>query len=321
VDKKVLSALFIAIIAFGLATAALAADSQTVYLTGTGKDFEDTCTNMFFLGGSGAAKDPNVWHLSYSGSKPGLVTEMHVAFTNGREFIWDPTMGFSKNSKGINIGWVIAAPFGWEIDYTTTDAGSFVTTNEAGKISFTVSGSRKGSLDTGKGYYYDFWAAISITADGSGGEYGRYQRNSSSTSSSVTMPEASNRYILPSASSRNTSQSYYIKVEGDLITQPAQFVVANRNGRAIGRCSISVADDGQLVININGLSIRDGNDSLKIMVSNDETWFTTRQSGAYPFVVSGSTYVKAENEYEVSFDAQLFQDTFNLELNNLYTIK
>ena len=66
---------------------------------------------------------------------------MQLAFKNGEIFEWVADDGPSLNGGGNNPGWVVFAPFDWEIDY----AKSFVVTNDTGNVNFNVSGFSKGA--------------------------------------------------------------------------------------------------------------------------------------------------------------------------------
>jgi hypothetical protein len=70
---------------------------------------------------------------------------MYITFTNGEVFSWSPDdMGPSVNGGGNNMGWIIVAPWNWEIDYVdkgnNNESGSLLKTNESGNPQFNISG-------------------------------------------------------------------------------------------------------------------------------------------------------------------------------------
>jgi hypothetical protein len=127
--------------------------TQTVYLKGTGNDFTEKWTNVFYCPQVEEKdiqdlSDPSVWHLVYTGDIT-KVTKMELKFTNGELFTWDPSMGVSTNPGGNNPGWVIVAPGGWELDYVNSGNNNksdcFVETTEAQPGQFNISGHHKGT--------------------------------------------------------------------------------------------------------------------------------------------------------------------------------
>ena len=124
--------------------------SQTVYLKGSGSNFnEKGWQNIFYVGGAESDLFPSVWHLVYSGKTFNAITEMQITFTNGEVFKWTPSMGPSVNAGGNNMGWVIVAPYDWQIAYVNSgnknESQSFIKTNEDGNVNFNISGYKKGS--------------------------------------------------------------------------------------------------------------------------------------------------------------------------------
>ena len=144
---SILTALMVALgIFFAAPLTAYAADN-TIYLKGSGNNFNgDSWSNLFYLGGAEAYSDPSVWHLVYS-ENVNNVSAMQLTFTNGEVFNWLPAMGFSRNNGGNNPGWVIVAPPDWELDYidkgnNQNESGCFVIASDGGQ--FNVSGFHKG---------------------------------------------------------------------------------------------------------------------------------------------------------------------------------
>ena len=133
-----------------LAVPAIAATGvQTIYLKGSGSKFDEKWKNVFTMDGDySGTLAPAVWHLVYSGKNFSDVTDMQITFTNGAVFNWTPIMGPSVNNGGNNPGWVIEAPFGWEIAYVDKGnnnmSGSFVVTKDTKNVQFNISGSSKG---------------------------------------------------------------------------------------------------------------------------------------------------------------------------------
>jgi len=137
---------------FAAMPTANATEERTIYLKGSGSDFNKSgWTNVFYVGGAESAGDPSVWHLVYSGNYVNAITEMQITFTNDEVFNWIPDMDFSTNSGGNNPGWVIIAPYDWEIAYVNSgnnnESYSFLVTTESGNINFNISGYHKGSPD------------------------------------------------------------------------------------------------------------------------------------------------------------------------------
>jgi len=149
--KKIftLMTFILSIFAFTLVVNA-AAVSQTIYLKATGSKFDGSSWKNVFKMTEEVGSDPTVWHLVYTGKEIGSVTSMQLTFTNGEVFNWVPSMGFSTNNSGNNPGWVIIAPYGWQIAYVNSGnnnaSESYLITNEAGNgIGFNVSGYHPGS--------------------------------------------------------------------------------------------------------------------------------------------------------------------------------
>jgi len=129
--------------------------AQTIYLKGSGNEFTDKWLNVFYLGGSEEHGNPQVWHLVYTGNDPAAISSMQLTFNkDGDEewsyvFNWTQEDGFSTNQGGNNPGWVIIAPYDWELDYidkgNSNESGCFLITSEDGNINFNVSGYHKGT--------------------------------------------------------------------------------------------------------------------------------------------------------------------------------
>ena len=118
-----------------------------VYLGGDGSSFNAAgWQNVFYLGGSENEQNPSIWHLVIAPPKDSInVTYMKLTFTNGNVFIWDPSMGFSVNGGGNNPGWVIIAPYDWEIAYNNKkESGSYLLST-GGVNNFNISGYHKGT--------------------------------------------------------------------------------------------------------------------------------------------------------------------------------
>lgn len=120
-----------------------------IYLKGEGKDFNlVSWNNVFYLGSSKKEKDPNIWHLVYSGNV-NFVSAMKLEFTNGQVFSWIPEDKFSTNAGGKNSGWVIVAPFDWNLNFVQKGNNQnvsecFVITTETG-TQFNIGGFHKGN--------------------------------------------------------------------------------------------------------------------------------------------------------------------------------
>jgi len=123
---------------------------QTVYLKGTGTNFNEAWNNVFYVGSSKTDSDPNIWHLVYSGKDFDSVTTMQLTFTNGEVFNWSYDDGPSVNGGYNNPGWVVYAPCDWQIAYidkgNNNKSESFLNTSEPGNgISFNISGFHQGT--------------------------------------------------------------------------------------------------------------------------------------------------------------------------------
>ena len=140
-------------IVFAMAGTALAQQQQTIYLKGSGSNFNKAgWQNVFYLGDAAEAEDPSVWHLVYTGNNVGAIQSMQLEFTNGEVFEWEPAMGFSRNAGGNNPGWVVVAPYDWELAYVNKGnnnaSGCFVVTAEfTNNPQFNISGYHKGTAD------------------------------------------------------------------------------------------------------------------------------------------------------------------------------
>ena len=150
--KKLLAIILALALVFSLAALALAeggAEGQKIYLKGNSNNFNENWNNVFYIGGAETAKDPQIWHLVYSADVC-KVSYMQLTFTNGNVFEWRPEMDFSTNGGGNNPGWVIAAPYDWELDYidkgnNDNESDCYVIATNGGQ--FNVSGYHKGSAD------------------------------------------------------------------------------------------------------------------------------------------------------------------------------
>ena len=154
-NKKLLAVLIAVALIAALTIPALAA-GQTVYLKGSGGNFNaGGWQNLFYLGGAEDEADPNIWHLVYTGNNFGAVTSMQITFTNGEVFSWTSGMGPSTNGGGNNPGWVILAPADWSIAYVNSgnnnQSESYLVTEESGNINFNISGFHRGCVEPPKG--------------------------------------------------------------------------------------------------------------------------------------------------------------------------
>ena len=147
--KKIIAIAIALIMVFAVTAPAMAADAdaQTIYLKGSGKNFNESWNNLFYIGGAESADNPNVWHLVYSGNVD-CVTYMQLDFGDNGVWVWDPGDGFSVNGGGNNPGWVIVAPYDWAIKYVDKGnnqnvSDSYVVATDGGQ--FNVSGFHKGS--------------------------------------------------------------------------------------------------------------------------------------------------------------------------------
>ena len=135
-------------------------DEQKVYLKASGNKFEAGWQNEFKVVPD-VGDNPQVWHLVYAGQANfANVTRMQLEFIDsaGEQFIWHWTsdMGPSLNPGGNNPGWVIIAPYDWQLVYAKDGAGgkdkSYLMTKDGGNVNFNISGYKKGS-GGGGGYY------------------------------------------------------------------------------------------------------------------------------------------------------------------------
>jgi len=148
--KKYLSTLLV--IVFAMAGTALAQGTQTIYLKGSGSSFNKAgWTNVFYLDESATAQNPSVWHLVYTGNNVNAIVNMQLEFTNGEVFEWEPSLGFSRNAGGNNPGWVIVAPYDWQLAYVNSGnnnaSNCFVVTAESSNLNFNISGFHLGTPD------------------------------------------------------------------------------------------------------------------------------------------------------------------------------
>jgi len=128
-------------------------EGQTVYLKGSGSNFNGSgWKNVFVVGDAPISQDSRIWHLVYTGKEYADVQYMQITFKGeglGTTFIWTPEKGdWSTNGGGNNKGWVIYAPFGWDIDYVNkgnnNESPSFVVTKDSKNIQFNISGYNAG---------------------------------------------------------------------------------------------------------------------------------------------------------------------------------
>jgi len=149
--KKVFGILLVAVMGFAMVLPAFAEEGQTIYLKGSGNEFNETWNNTFKVSDD-VGDDPNVWHLVYTGEKIGKnVTAMQLDFGSNGIWEWDPTTGFSTNNGGNNLGWVIIAPADWQIEYidkgnNDNESGSYLVTNDMSNPQFNISGFHQGAL-------------------------------------------------------------------------------------------------------------------------------------------------------------------------------
>jgi len=122
--------------------------NQTVYLKGSGNNFDGTGWTNTFKVADDLGQHPSVWHIVYTGNNFADVTYIQITFTNGKGFYWLPSMGPSVNGGGNNPGWVIYAPYDWEIAYinkgNNNESESFLVTKDGKNVQFNISGYSKG---------------------------------------------------------------------------------------------------------------------------------------------------------------------------------
>ena len=122
--------------------------NQTIYLKGSGNNFDGAGWTNTFKVADDLGQYPSVWHIVYTGNTFADVTYIQITFKNGKGFYWLPSMGPSVNNGGNNRGWVIYAPYDWEIAYVNkgnnNESDSFLKTNDSGNVNFNISGYSKG---------------------------------------------------------------------------------------------------------------------------------------------------------------------------------
>jgi hypothetical protein len=156
--RKIITILLAVALLCGISTAAIADPaSSTAYLKATGNAFDASgWQNTFTVGTASdrpAGSTDTVWHLVYGGDNSAQVNSMQITFTNGQVFSWVPADGFSTNGGGNNPGWVISAPYDWQIAYDPAGGVSHsfitVTTTGNGNVQFNISGYSQGKDPNG----------------------------------------------------------------------------------------------------------------------------------------------------------------------------
>ena len=282
--KKLLISFTMFAIVFAVAASAMA--EQTIYLKGTGKEFIETWNDVFYLGGSEDAEDPNVWHLVYTGDDTSAITEMQLTFTSGYEFEWKKGDGFSTNSGGNNPGWVIVAPYDWKIAYVNSgnnnESESFVVTNETGNVNFNISGFHQGSPDK-EIVLKDFWMAVHLDVAGSG---------------TLTLQGTDGTY------GGATGQGWgftYFKVSKLSQSNPLSYDIVGNKDVVYGTAVISLNDNLEIVISISGVDLKDTAAAVKAHIADDESAFkgVKLSPGKYEFQ-SGPVQCTDDGTYTVT---------------------
>ncbi len=137
-----------------------AADQHTVYLKGSGNNFNPAgWTNTFKVGFESyggydqyiaQGNTASVIHLVYSGQQFDKIGSMQLTFTNGQVFTWTPGMGPSVNGGGNNEGWVVFVPYDWTVSYidrgNNNESGSCLVTGEfSNNPQFNITGYTRGT--------------------------------------------------------------------------------------------------------------------------------------------------------------------------------
>ncbi|MCL2848469.1 MAG: prealbumin-like fold domain-containing protein, partial [Micrococcales bacterium] len=330
--KRILTGVFAAAVALALATpvsaanngnngnngngngngngnAVTAATAQTVYLKGSGSSFSASgWKNTFSVGTLAAGETPNVWHLVYSGKIFADVTSMQVTFTNGEVFEWTADMGPSVNGGGNNMGWVIAAPSGWQIAYVdkgnNNNSDSFLVTREAGNVNFNISGFNKGrpapppvgppagklTLDkTVDGQLFAQWAAdgdVDVDALLEGMSFSLYAADDEELAVRLAQGTlGADGKITFNLAPGALAPGWYVVVEelsglaGEVFAEPAPFVIyfngysASVVGDTFDPSSDFTVNSGWVVMGPRGVPLRTefaGNDQVAPFVWNGE---------------------------------------------------
>jgi len=254
-------------VVFAMAGSALAQD--TVYLKGSGVEFNEIWQNEFVVGEEEieAGSTPSVWHLVYN-KNVNDVTYMQLEFTNGVIWTWEPDMGFSVNGGGNNPGWVIVAPYDWELAYVDSgnnnESGCYLETNASGNgLNFNISGFTRGEpapvIEIPE-VKYNFWAGVHLSVSGG----------------TNTLTMAGDEQFKVEGNGNNWFT--YIKVEGLSKSNPLTFDIIG-NKKTYGTAELRVNENDELEITLEGnITLTD---AVKVMVSADENVLKQSVPGKY----------------------------------------
>ena len=253
---------------FAMVGSAFAQNTTTVYLKGSGVEFNEIWQNEFVVGDIEAGSTPSVWHLVYN-KNVNDVTYMQLEFTNGVIWTWEPDMGFSVNGGGNNPGWVIVAPYDWELAYVdrgnNNESGCYLETKASGNgLNFNISGFTKGAaapiVEPEPELTYNFWAGVHLDVEG-----------------------GTNTVTMANGERFSTGQGWgftYIKVEGLSKSKPLTFDIVG-NKQTYGTAELSVNENDELVIILEGISLASGKEVIKVMLTADESWLLNNNQGKY----------------------------------------
>jgi len=175
--------------------------------------------------------------------------------------------------------------------------GNYDTTNNpAGLIfacSFDVANNGGNQFVNEEKEFYGFWAAIHLDFSGS-------SWNPSSDGTAT---------VTDGTPGQTNGQGWgftYFRVDELSKYDPLEFYL-KQNGNTPGKVILSVNANNEIVITIEGITLKSGNEVIKVMVTNNEQWLKTHNQGDYTFKAKAPAK-NAEGQYVITIPKK----TFNL---------
>ena len=181
------------------------------------------------------------------------------------------------------------------------NAGYDTSNNPAGLIyacSINAVGSDNAQFTNELKEYYSFWAGIHL-------DFSSSPENSNAKGTATPTMIGGPEYVLPGKGWTGT----YIYVEG-LSKHDSKDFQLRQNGNYFGNLNLSVNDNGELVITLDGIVLNSGTEVIKVLISTSQADINkSNDQGSYPFKAKAPALV--DGKYIITIPAS----TFNLYKN------